>query len=405
MSPLVLNNGHRYYRLCLPGEWPVGGVFKPLEFHDHHFAEAFVRGLCRSSARMEDYEWIRILYSIDQKPRHPYNVNVHKDAAVFIVRGTIQVYLIPHLTQHHWTVRYPGVPAGEGMQYRFIPASVLLTDHFPRDNVRIFRDHGSAEQFIQLLNLTDAHLEAIIKLHAPPTADGTVRSSARMTTLLIELLAKSEVVVEKTMIAAAPPKPLEVESANGPGNRPATLGPHVGGSAGNNNQDDKLYVKSRISDLGKQGHGPQRHEGQVTPLQLDDRVVKGIDPVSGTMTDAYTGKTHLVGRHASKVTSEEAYVKSADHITSTKLYNDVLTSANKSNAKVFSVETPLKEIYGSSYGAHVQGKTRLGTKSDPRGVVDTDFTNGNMKAVFKQDSSGNYNLLTMYPEPSPNWIP
>lgn len=120
------------------------------------------------------------------------------------------------------------------MQYHFIPASLLLTDYFPRDNVRIFRDHGSAEQFVQSLNLTDAQIEVIIRIHVSPTADGSVRSSAQMTALLIALLAKSEVVVEKTMIAAAPAKPLEFESANGPGNKPMTLGPHVGASAVNN---------------------------------------------------------------------------------------------------------------------------------------------------------------------------
>ncbi len=231
MSLLLLNDGHRYYRLHLPGDQPVDRAFKPLEFDDLHFATAFVRGLCRGISRMEGYEWIRILYDVDQKPRNVYNDNVYKIVAELIMRGRIKVYPITHLSQQGHAMGYPIIPADEGKQYRFIPASMLLINEL-RD-VRIFRDHGTAEKFVQSLNLTDAHLEAIIQIHAKPTNDGSARSSVRMTTMLIELLAKGEVVVEKKIIAAAPPKPLEVESASGPGNRPATLGPHVvGGDKG-----------------------------------------------------------------------------------------------------------------------------------------------------------------------------
>lgn len=248
MNALIVKDGYgQTYRLHLPGDRSIDPAIKPRTFHDLPSTQSFVRGL-----QVEDNQWIHILYGIDQKPRNVYNDNVYKIVAELIMRGRIKVYPITHLSQQGHAMGYPIIPADEGKQYRFIPASMLLINEL-RD-VRIFRDHGTAEKFVQSLNLTDAHLEAIIQIHAKPTNDGSARSSVRMTTMLIELLAKGEVVVEKKIIAAAPPKPLEVESASGPGNRPATLGPHVGGLHNREyltpNADPKQFKTVRQVDMG-----------------------------------------------------------------------------------------------------------------------------------------------------------
>ncbi|MFN0116028.1 MAG: minor capsid protein, partial [Paracoccaceae bacterium] len=42
------------------------------------------------------------------------------------------------------------------------------------------------------------------------------------------------------------------------------------------------YVSRRFADLSTQGHGPQRHEGAVTRAMLEARVLRGIDPMTGT---------------------------------------------------------------------------------------------------------------------------
>jgi hypothetical protein len=47
----------------------------------------------------------------------------------------------------------------------------------------------------------------------------------------------------------------------------------------------------------------------------------------------------------------------------------------------------------------VFGKTRIGTKNNPIGTNYTDFTDGNVKAVYKKDTSGSWYLHSMYAEP------
>jgi hypothetical protein len=45
MHPLILNDGHRHYRLHLPGERPLDPAFTPQTFHDPWVTRTFVRGL------------------------------------------------------------------------------------------------------------------------------------------------------------------------------------------------------------------------------------------------------------------------------------------------------------------------------------------------------------------------
>ena len=62
-------------------------------------------------------------------------------------------------------------------------------------------------------------------------------------------------------------------------------------------------------------HTPQRHEGDVTDQQLQDRALHGIDPMTGTTEDGVRiGRRHRYGQHATRVTSEPAYVQGDDHL-------------------------------------------------------------------------------------------
>jgi hypothetical protein len=227
MSPLILNDGHRHYRLHLPGDRSLDRAFEPLRFHDPLFAQTFVRGLRRGISRVESDQWRRLLHDVDGVSRYLREQEIYEAVAALIVRGRIQVYLIAHLSHRGHAASYLTLPAGGGMQYRFIPASLLLVNDL-RD-VRLFRDNDTAATFIHALNLTDAHIEAIMTAHAP-TADGSARSSARLTAMLIEALANGEMALQKELISSASVKnaPVEFLPANGPGNRPTTLGPHVG---------------------------------------------------------------------------------------------------------------------------------------------------------------------------------
>lgn len=45
------------------------------------------------------------------------------------------------------------------------------------------------------------------------------------------------------------------------------------------------YYRRRLAELARQGHGPQRHEGDVTEAQLWNRAYHGLDPMTGATVD------------------------------------------------------------------------------------------------------------------------
>ncbi|WP_218082355.1 hypothetical protein [Anthocerotibacter panamensis] len=165
-------------------------------------------------------------------------------------------------------------------------------------------------------------------------------------------------------------------------------------------------IKQRMRELNAQGHGPARHGPHLTEKQLEDRVLKGYDPVTGTTDDAYkkfldgTPMKHGYGKHATKVISEEGYVKAEKYLRSTQRFKDLTMEADMANNTITkAVEVPLEEIYGQNYKKEVFGKTRQGSAKHPTGVTEADFTDGIMKAYYKKDTSGDWKLHTMYPEP------
>ncbi|MCU0563277.1 MAG: hypothetical protein MUC77_09000 [Chromatiaceae bacterium] len=158
-------------------------------------------------------------------------------------------------------------------------------------------------------------------------------------------------------------------------------------------------VAARMAELAAQGHGPQRHEGQISEQQLEDRVVHGIDPVSGTTTDAFTGQPHKVGRHATKINSPEAFVQAEQELTDSAAFAAETAAAEAAGDDWAVVEMPLEQIFGPSYKDQVSGKTRLGSKNHPTGTQPTAFTDGTMTGVYKKSDTGQWALHTLYPEP------
>jgi hypothetical protein len=165
-------------------------------------------------------------------------------------------------------------------------------------------------------------------------------------------------------------------------------------------------VSQKFQELATQGHGPQRHGPAITEQQLDDRAIRGFDPVTGTTDDAYNKlpngnpATHSYGKNATKVTSEEAYVKAEEHIKNSQEFKDAVAAADAAGKDQIPAITPkLEDIYGPNYRNEVFGKTRTGSAKNPTGSVETDFTDGTMKGVYRKGIDGNWNLHTMYPEP------
>ena len=165
MHNLIVTNLHEHYRLHFPGERPIDAALKPIRFRDPHFALSFVRGL-----GVEIYRWRHILADLRRQVvtirSGLRDHEVYETLAHLIVRGQIKVYLVAHLAQRSHFVSYPVIAASKELQYRFIPASMLLVKQINSNDLRIFRDAGAAEKFVQPLNLSDAQIETIVNVHA-----------------------------------------------------------------------------------------------------------------------------------------------------------------------------------------------------------------------------------------------
>jgi hypothetical protein len=80
------------------------------------------------------------------------------------------------------------------------------------------------------------------------------------------------------------------------------------------------------------------------------------------------------------------------------------TSSSKRSA-----ERPLQEVYGDDYQDKVSGVTRGGSNNHPTGnppgsapPATTNFEDGTMKTVYRQNDQGGWDTYTMYPEPNSN---
>ena len=158
-------------------------------------------------------------------------------------------------------------------------------------------------------------------------------------------------------------------------------------------------VKARIAELKSQGHGPQRHEGDMTKEQLKARVTQGIDPETGTAKDKYTGRRHNIGQHATKITSEKKYVEAEEKMRASSHYKKAIANAEQLGGKKVKFRQPLRDILGSDYKDHIFGYTREGEIGSVRRLTETDFSGGTVFAVYEKDSAGSWLLRTLYPDP------
>lgn len=132
----------------------------------------------------------------------------------------------------------------------------------------------------------------------------------------------------------------------------------------------------------------------------------GKDSITGTTDDAFrknpdgTPKPHKSGKDATKITTKESFVEADTYVRNSKSYKDAIKDAEATgNDYIVVNDVKLEDIYGANYKDQVFGKTRLGSKNNPTGTAKIDFTDGTINAKFQKDSSGKWNLDTMYPEP------
>jgi hypothetical protein len=160
------------------------------------------------------------------------------------------------------------------------------------------------------------------------------------------------------------------------------------------------FVSRRFADLSTQGHGPQRHEGAVTRAMLEARVLRGIDPMTGTRVDGETGGRHRAPSTASRFTTPEAFVAAETYVRSTPAYRSARDAALFDPAYqrgFFEVAIPIEDALGRNLLAEVEGVVRTGPRSSivPLGTVN--FDGGLVIARFRIAADGEPRLITMFP--------
>ncbi|WP_254605713.1 hypothetical protein [Pseudoalteromonas sp. JC28] len=166
-------------------------------------------------------------------------------------------------------------------------------------------------------------------------------------------------------------------------------------------------VSEQIKRLDMEGHAPARHGGpnRVTKKQLVDRALRGKDPASGTIYDAYrknpdgSPALHRVGKNASAFSSDEALVRADSFVRNSEAFKHTLAIAQAKNKRIMSaVEVSLEDVFGENYRDFVRGVSRLGSKKNPIGYELIDFSQGKVKAIYLRNGN-NVTLHTLYPEP------
>ena len=161
-------------------------------------------------------------------------------------------------------------------------------------------------------------------------------------------------------------------------------------------------AQKRVDELATQGHGPQRHGPDITPEQLDKRAREKLDPVTGTRLDAYkknadgTPARHSCQDHATKFTSNESMVKAEGFARST----DEFKAGVEAGAPSIKVKTRMEDVFGADYKDAAAGRSRTTPWPDTATPTQpTDFTDGTVSAFYNRNASGQYDLVTIYPEP------
>jgi hypothetical protein len=163
---------------------------------------------------------------------------------------------------------------------------------------------------------------------------------------------------------------------------------------------DRDRVARRLRELEAEGHGPQRHEGQVTDQQLRDRVLHGHDPAQqgpDKTVDAVTGGRHRRPEIASRFDTPEAMVAADDVVRASDAFATTEAATRARGRQLMAVRVPL-DVLPPRLHAQVTGFQRIGSgeHAEARPV---DFTGGRIEAVYQwDDRGGTWKTSTIYPK-------
>jgi len=213
--------GH-LYRLHLPYEDPIHNAIEPKDFWDPVSARTFVWRL-----QVNDEKWLRILCAAGYLPdRHVNKVELRGAAIKLLVLDIINIYPLTHLRGFVQRAHYLNIDAPHGVQYHFIPSSLLAVQELPE--VRFFKSEPeSATQFIEQLALTDEQLADVICDLPLPFGLKSPERTTRITGLVHALCNGDVAVVVQHPNVTSPrkngPEDLPIEYYTP---KPMTLGPH-----------------------------------------------------------------------------------------------------------------------------------------------------------------------------------
>ncbi len=166
--------------------------------------------------------------------------------------------------------------------------------------------------------------------------------------------------------------------------------------------DAAAATVSRYNALDNQGHAVSRHGAHVTDQMLEDRAVRGIDPMTGTPFDGVRSTPgnqveHTAPRNATSINNVDSFVEAERSIRASEQYRDARDTALANGKPRFEAEIPMESALGKDYLDQVQGQTRIGSAKHPSGATPTDLTDGKIKGVFELNPGHEPNLVTMHP--------
>ena len=158
------------------------------------------------------------------------------------------------------------------------------------------------------------------------------------------------------------------------------------------------YWREKLDDLARQGHGPQRHEGDVTDKQLFDRVYRGIDPMTGNPHPRRSnGSVMGVGRHSTKFNTPADYVRAYEKALDHADYMALVNSSGNGRKEII---LQMADVFGPDFQSRIKGFTRTAGRTGRQPtVVRTVFPHSTEIIVRFQKENGIVKLITMFPQP------
>jgi hypothetical protein len=164
---------------------------------------------------------------------------------------------------------------------------------------------------------------------------------------------------------------------------------------------DPDRVTRRLRELEAEGHGPQRHEGQVTDQQLRDRVLHGHDPAQpgpDKTVDAVTGQRHEPPRIASRFDTPEAMVAADDALRASDAFAAAEAIAREEGDGKLTVRLSLDQALPKALRAQVTGFARAAA-GDTVPIRPVDLTDGRVQGVYHwDDATRRWITYTIYPD-------